>query len=358
MRILYINYVDESKLISGSSVRPARILSAFQQSGHDLLVLKGNQFSPQRKKDVQSIYEIIKKKKPDICYIESPTYPIVHHYDRALISYLHKLGVPTGYFYRDFYLRFPDQFPRRKDFAGRIKDLGLRFLQYLTDKVLYKCDIIYFPSKEATEIFDYKDMRSLPPAGVNRLSQDKLLNHVGIYVGGVIAPYDSLLLLNSFHKLHEEDPSYKLILVCRKEEWEKVHSPYKNEDWIEVHHASGDKLKPLYERASIAFVLPDASFPYNQFAVSVKTFEYISYGLPVVAVNCKALKTLVEKEEIGLAIKPEIDDFVRAVKEILVNQEIYNKWCENVALSLCERNLWSHRVNQIINDLSTIKLNK
>lgn len=352
MRILYINYVDESKLISGSSVRPARILSAFQHSGHELLVLKGSQFSPQRKKEVQSICKLLREKKPDICYIESPTYPIVHHYDRALISYLHKIGVPTGYFYRDFYLRFPDQFPRRKDFIGRIKDIGLRYLQYLTDKVLYKCDIVYFPSKEATEIFDYKDMRSLPPAGVNRLSQDKPLNHVGIYVGGVVSPYDSQLLLDSFQRLNEEDSSYHLILVCRKDEWMKVEHPCKTADWLEVYHVSGKDLEPLYQRASVAFVVPDKKISYNEFAVSVKTFEYVSYGLPVIAVNCKALKRIVDSEKFGITTEPNVDAFVNAVKTLLEDNAAYSHWADNVKTSLIERNLWKHRVQQIICDLS------
>ena len=87
---------------------------------------------------------------------------------------------------------------------------------------------------------------------------------------------------------------HRINMFQYKEEWEEIFSPY-NEDWIEIHHESGDKLKPLYERASIAFVLPDVSIAYNQFAVSVKTFEYISHGLPMVAVNCKAIKTLVGK---------------------------------------------------------------
>lgn len=355
MKILYINYINANKLTSGSSVRPARILDAFMHSGHEILVLSGDQFSKERRKAVCSIIEGIKTKTPDLCYIESPTYPIVHRYDRMLISRLHKLSIPVGYFYRDFYLRFPEQFPRRTSLAGRIKDLGLRFLQYLTDRTLYKCDIVYFPSPEATKLFDYQDMRALPPAGVNKFIEDKRLNHIGIYVGGVLAPYDFSLLLDSFDVLHNQDPSYSLILVCRKEEWNMFEHPCKYAEWLEVYHASGEDLVPLYNKASIAFVMPDAKYSYNQFAVSVKTFEYISYGLPVVAVNCKALKTLVERECIGIAVNPAVDDLVNAIKEILSNQEVYNSWREKVRYSLCERNLWKHRVDTIIENLTGLK---
>lgn len=56
---------------------------------------------------------------------------------------------------------------------GHLKDYGLDVLQYLTDRVIKNCDIVYFPSMEATKLFDYKDKRVLPPAGENCLSEKK-----------------------------------------------------------------------------------------------------------------------------------------------------------------------------------------
>ena len=355
MRILYINYIDINKLLSGSSVRPVRIMDALRNTGHEIIALTGSQVDKSRKSNIKKIRSEIRKNPPDICYIESPTYPIMHHEDRSLIKELHEKNVPIGYFYRDFYRKFPEQFPRKKGLAGKIKDYGLDLLQYLTDRILKYCDIVYFPSIEATEFFSYKDMKPLPPAGENHIKNKKSVNHVGIYVGGVLAPYDSTLLLDSFMALHQQDPTYRLILVCRKEEWEKVDHPCKNESWLEVHHASGSELIPLYERASIAFVMPDSHFSYNQFAVSVKTFEYISYGLPVVAVNCRALKNMVEEEQIGLAIAPNVNSFVEAVKGLLFDQPTYDIWQEKVRKALYERNLWKHRVETIIDDLTKVK---
>ena len=301
MRILYINYVDDKKLLSGSSVRPAKILKAFSESGHEVIVLSGNQFNSDRVRKVKNMLKELKHVRLDLCYIESPTYPIVQHSDRTLIKRIHQIGIPMAYFYRDFYRKFPEQFPRKTGIVGHLKDYGL------------------------------------------------------IYVGEVIGHYDSPLLLDSCQLLHRQDNSFRLILVCREDEWAQVEHPCKNAEWLEVHHASGKELESLYRRASVAFVMPKKEIPYNEFAVSVKVFEYISYGLPVVAINSKALSDIVTSEQIGLVVGPDVDEVCSAVNEILSSDSTYQQYLNAVKKSLWERNLWKHRVNTIISDLTSKK---
>ena len=350
--ILYINYVDDQKLCSGSSVRPAKILSAFEQEGHRIIVLKGSQANKKiRKQRIKEVISEIKKHKPDLCYIESPTYPIMLHADRKLIHTVHRMGIPIGYFYRDFYRKFPNDFPRRKDFLGKIKDFGLDILQYLTDLCLWNCDIVYLPSTQASYLFRYKDIRPLPPAGENRLPEKKSLNRTAIYVGGLQGTYDGCFLLDAFELLNQKEDLYRLILVCRKEEWENFHHPSKNAEWLEVHHASGKELEALYERASIALSAKTKT-PYSDFAVSVKTFEYLGYGLPQIVNNEKAIGALIEKDGIGIVLDSTASEFADAIRELLSDADYYYELQNNVTHSLLEHNLWIHRVRQIVSDLS------
>lgn len=172
-------------------------------------------------------------------------------------------------------------------------------------------------------------------------------------MGGVIGHYDSPLLLDSCQLLHRQDNSFRLILVCREDEWAQVEHPCKNAEWLEVHHASGKELESLYRRASVAFVMPKKEIPYNEFAVSVKVFEYISYGLPVVAINSKALSDIVTSEQIGLVVGPDVDEVCSAVNEILSSDSTYQQYLNAVKKSLWERNLWKSRVNTIISDLTS-----
>ena len=124
MKILYITYIDlNAPQTSGSSVRPNKMLDAFLKSGHTVKLLSGSTeyiHRTQRKHSIKEIHSWLKNETPDICYIESSTYPIIFHADRMLIKHIHKLGIPIGYFYRDFYRKFPRLFPRRKGFVNFI----------------------------------------------------------------------------------------------------------------------------------------------------------------------------------------------------------------------------------------------
>ena len=61
---------------------------------------------------------------------------------------------------------------------------------------------------------------------------------------------------------------------------------------------------------------------------------------------------IVRKERIGFAVSRDIDNFNNAVKELTLNQHIYQQYAENVKEALLNRHLWKHRVEQIVDDLS------
>lgn len=353
MIVLYITYVNSDEIFSGSGVRPAKMLNAFKQEGHEVIVLQGEQVSKERLSNIKKIRKQIKRKRPDLCYIESPTYPIMRHADRKLIKDICKAGIPTGYFYRDFYWQFPKEFPRRTSISGKIKDKVLLFLQSLTNKVLKYCNIIYVPSDECKTLLKYHDIRALPPAGENKLDlhiRDN--NQTGIYVGGITGHYDGKFLLDVFNELNACDPEYKLILVCRENEWNEFNHSCKNASWLEVHHTSGAGLVDLYRRASIAFNVGNPKYEYSQFAISVKIFEYLSYGLPQVVINNKAITNVVNDEKIGIAVEPDIKKFAIAIKKLSEDSSLYKTYQNNIKESLLYRNLWIHRIQQVIRDLT------
>jgi hypothetical protein len=174
---------------------------AFLERGYEVRLLSGvcgRGHGAERRAAVRDTVKWLKTSRPDFCYIESPTYPIFDRCDYALIRLLHRRKIPTAYFYRDFYRKFPELFPRRTGFLNRLKEGYLDFLQWKTDRVLRCADVVYFPSTACEKLFSYKTMKALPPAGELRFLPAHPNRKTCIYVGGVSKRYGTELLMQTF----------------------------------------------------------------------------------------------------------------------------------------------------------------
>lgn len=354
MKVLFICFADFNRADSGSSVRPQKMYRAFVERGHEVKLLcgsDGNDCRAERKKSVAEINAWLDKERPDICYIESPTGAIMLDCDIRLIKRLHRMGVPTGYFIRDYYRKFPELFPRRKGFINSLKEFYLDYRQIKTDCALNYIDVIYLSSEQGKTLFPYKDMRLLPPAGENLLPDRKDLNKKGIYVGGVSDVYGFDILLDAYNIINGDGNDYKLIVVTRKNEWDALEHPCKTAPWVELHHVSGEALKPLYDECSVALA-PKRSNAYNKIAVSIKIFEYMSYGLPMVVADEQAMDEIIERYDLGIVARNNPQGFAQAIQRMFDDEKQYQTYKENGKNALLNENLWVHRVNKIVEDLS------
>ena len=194
-------------------------------------------------------------------------------------------------------------------------------------------------------------MRLLPPAGENHLPSDKKFSKTGIYVGGISDIYGFDILLDAYGIVNGDGEEYRLILVTRSSEWNVFEHPLKNAPWLEVYHVSGDELAPLYERASVAMA-PKRTDAYNKIAISIKIFEYMGYGLPIVAADEQAMDSIIESCGLGIVARHTPKGFALAIREIFADKEKYRQYRENGEKALLKENLWVHRVNKVVRDLS------
>ena len=354
MKVLFISYIDFGAAESGSAVRPQQMYRAFVERGHEVKLLSGSigrGCGKARKEAVDRILQWLDTERPDLCYIESPTYPLLHECDYVLIRRLCAMKIPTAYFYRDFYLRFPALFPRRTDVLGRLKDEYQVFMQWRTDRLLRRVDVVYFPSAACAKMFSYRRMLPLPPAGEDHVLPPHPNNRTCIYVGGISDRYGLPLLLRSFEILNSGGERYRLILVCREPEYERERERIGEHEWLSVYHASGAALEPLYAQADVG-LLPFRHDPYMELAVAVKLFQYLGYGLPVVSTDVEATRELVEGEGLGFVAHDDPKSYAAAIRSLLDDDERLAAVRERAVQALRERNLWVHRVDRIVRELT------
>lgn len=359
MKILYITFIDfDSPSESGSSVRPKCMLEAFQTLGCEVTLLSGITNSrAKRKSGVSRIRSWLKTNRPDICYIEPPTGPLFFMCDRNLIRKLHRMGVPIGFFYRDIYWKFQSDDLEKTNVGWiyKMKALLIRAMQKRDYRMLKRCvDQFYFPSETVNRYMKFENFKVLPP-GCRELAIKKSEHTMptAIYVGGATERYGMRLLLESWEHLNM-DQKARLIIVCPKVQWQdwiSKHPKYKDLiEGIEVFHLSdGEELEKLYEISDFALI-PILKTSYNDMALPIKLYEYISRDLPVVATNCAEMEKVINEYHLGIVKNDNVQDFAEGIYQMITDMEAQKDYRKSLERAK-EENTWQKRAKTVIQDL-------
>lgn len=354
MNILYICFIDFNNINSGNALRPYKMYEAFTNLGHNVLLLATNQDrsnKQNRKKEIEQIILQIEKFNPDICYYESPTLPIKYNYDYKLIKIIKSKNIPCAYFYRDFYFSFRN-IVIYKSLKDYIHSIYMKILKVKTERILSIFDIVYFPSKECFRYFKYKDMRVLPPAASPKNEYNFINNNTAIYVGGLARRYGTDILEKTFENLNKSG-EYKLIIVCREDDYQNYEHLSKHK-YIEIVHASGKDLKAYYDKSSVA-LLPLEKNAYNDLAVAIKTFEYMSYGKPILATSNLATKNIIDECRCGICCDDNSEQFEINLKKMFNDLDLLRYYSKNAYNAIQNNHNWEARAEQVCRELMAVK---
>lgn len=364
-KLLYINYVDFANINSGSSVRPYKLYQAFQNLDLQLIVISGGK---DRNQKIKELTENLEKIKPDYCYIEPASEMIFPMSDWKLFRRLHQLKIPTAFFYRDLFYKFPMKlFYSNLSLSNKLKIYIKRSLEKLAENRLAKyIDIFYFPSHQTSKLFQFQNKRILFPAGeiLYKNSDSNMLTKVkanpsyipkAIYVGAISDGYGTPLMIEAFKIINQNEIICELLLVCRKFEYEKSFLKDSAFPWLKIIHASSEKLKEIYKQADFSLLPLNSDHPYYNMAVAVKLFEYMSYALPIISTPTEAMAEIIQNYNIGIVTKNNsASELADAVLQLIKSPDKYKSYRQNIISALESENLWCHRVETIIHDLDKI----
>ena len=353
----------EAKGRTGSQVRPWQLLQAFREEGYEVLPVVGR--GVERQQQIKVAKKVLRSgKKLSFVYSESrsiPTLlaeshrlPLFPTMDFRFLKSMREAGVPVGLFYRDVFWRF-DMYRAMLSWPARMITVPL----YQYDWWWYRrvVDHLFLPSvamsAHLATAWPKDNISALPPGthlpGIaaipESIRQPESLQL--LYVGGVHPPaYDLVPLLRAVG----ETPRVKLALCCRPEEWATVRSYYA--DWIndrvEVVHRTGDDLRGLYARADL-FALLRQPHEYLDFAVPVKLFESVGYGLPIVTLEGTEAARMVEQHGLGWVV-PDTDSVAPLLQRLQEAPELLAQKRAAVAQARAQHT-WGARVREIVRQL-------
>lgn len=338
---------------SGSSVRPVKMLQAFKELGWEVDLVSGFSNLSNFKSRGSVLKKWIKKvksgEKYDFCYIEPPAGPMFHPLDLKFMRIIKKQGIPMSLFYRDAYWCLADWFnlPDQKFKLWLIKVIQ----NHQWKKFQKYCDIIYMPSESFGAAMKPKcEMKVLPPAGALRegISEKPFGTRKIIYVGEYSKEAGMQILINAMDIVNKKIP-VTLELCCRQAEFQ-ASGDILSQDYINIHHVSGDELAKIYLDCDTA-VVPRERDSYMDMALPVKIFEYLSFGLPIVSTDVTEIARFVNQNDCGIICKADAQSLADAILTIYSDEISYYALKRN-AIDTLNKNLWIHRAEQIAEDFS------
>lgn len=303
---------------SGSRVRPYRMLQAFCSLGYEVEVVAG--YAADRGRKMRRLREENREGRCfAFAYAESSTMPTVltepHHIpvrpflDFGFFRWLKGTYVPLGLFYRDVYWRL-DHY--RRQVAGPKWAAAVLLYHHEWRQFRRWVDHLFLPSLSMRDALPSEwpgeRVSALPPGCDVQLTEW----HPGIgnrdhlqlfYVGGVSPPlYDLRGMVEAVQAVN----GVSLTLCCRADEWSQIAGEYPPTEGtaVRVLHTRGDALASYYS-GSAAFLLFRRPDPYLDFAMPVKVFEALGFGLPLITGAGTAVARFVEREQLGWVVRTQ-----------------------------------------------------
>ncbi len=345
----------------GSALRPNQMRAAFECIGYQVDEISG--YSAERKQRIDQIKRNIRSGiKYDFLYSESvnsptaltdqdhlPRHPIM---DFSFFSFCKKAGIPVGLFYRDIHWRFPVY----RDTVSLWKQMiTLPLFRY--DLCMYRkyVDVLYVPSARMGSLVPHSNTIPLPPGGQvcpdilkrkadSHSSQESL--HV-FYVGNVLGVYD----ITAFCEAVSKTEGVQFTICTPSESWEVAKHKYEPYlcDRIKVIHKSSTELQPHYESADLFCCCLEAN-EYTRLAMPIKTFEAISYGVPVMITEGIAAADWIAESNCGWVVKNDSDAYVELLRCLRDSAQEVRQKTEN-ALTIAPLNTWATRARKVAKDL-------
>lgn len=351
--IFHIPFKIDEKRLSGTNIRPVKLLNAFKELGYTVDFISG--YGEERKKTIEQIKQNIKNgTKYEFLYSESSTMPTLltekNHFpkypflDFGFFKFCKKNGVKIGLFYRDIYWAFPSLY----SLNYLKKKIAIFYYKYDLRKYNKLVDILFFPCENVVNYIPFSLKMKIEecfPGADNKILEYEKMNQIELlYVGGSGNQYDYSCLLKILSKEKFRD-KINLTIVTREDEFKKF---IENQNLnitsnIKVIYGNIKELNIKNIDMGILYLRPQV---YIKIAVPLKLFEYIADGLPILTVKNTFSGKFVEQNNIGWQLEYDEKELEEFLDEIIEDRSIVATKRQEV-LKIRENHTWLKRAEEI-----------
>lgn len=173
-----------------------------------------------------------------------------------------------------------------------------------------------------------------------------------IYVGGFINNRGLEHVIKGMVELKNSSKDIRLVLVGdgeMREELEALSKEYEVEDVVMFEgFQSQEKIKSYLLSCDIGLV-PFKRTPQTDNSSSNKLYQYMYYGLPILATNCTSVKKMVEENDCGIVYEDgKSNEFSKYATELFKNSNLLKKYSENGIKAVESKFNWKIEEDKLI----------
>lgn len=203
------------------------------------------------------------------------------------------------------------------------------------------CDLIITTEANVKHMFE-QQIKDVPVEIIYNYVDAKLINHNRekiydfIYCGGIRRRRGIYEILQAFKQLNDRGIKFKALLIGTihdqglKEEINLFKKENKLDDVLEIKEfVPYNNIHEYYEISKIGLAIFNDE-KVNNIIMPIKLFEYIVYGLPVIASNFGHMKEITLKNNTGLLVDPsDSDELFTSMEKLLVDKLLYHQLHDN-----------------------------
>lgn len=297
------------------------------------------------------LLQLIKKNQIRCIYIEALASSLLK-FDYGFLNIFKRKNIPIFPYIRDLYWMYW-KYPRTLTPPSRDTKIRFKRMEREMNWYLENATALLFPTKTMADVFDFPEKYLLPPAGdTSRCLRPELPQNKNIVFVGGFTHEKINVLLEAMEYVIKEHPDAHCTIVGYTKDLAIVNK-WEHKKWLHFTTGSYWDLPRIMADAYIAALPWSTVSPHNNITIPFKLFDYMSFGRPIVATNCKETAKFITENKVGIVTDGIPEDFAAGIIELLDDRELAQGIGQN-ALSLIEKkHSWKHRARELISIMGT-----
>jgi hypothetical protein len=343
-RLLLLSMYPLDAGMWGPTARITRLRDALARLV-DLDVIEG--YRPHRRPRLWRYALAGRQRGLDGIYVESSTF-LPAESDIAFLGLSRALGIPVVTYVRDAYQLFPELYPHdtlKRRLAAAAFRPAIGALRAVSSRMA-------FPTAglAAAVLGGQPDPELLPPGAPPPVDvpRNPAANRI-LYVGDVRLPAQGGdRLISAIEVARRAGAEVGLDVVCRPgQDPGPPHPP-----WLRVHRAEGQAIHELLPDV-LATVIPRPRNPYNDLALPIKLFDYLSFGRPLLVTDCVEQARVVSHADAGIVTRDEPGAIAEGIVRLAASPpDQIARWSGNAAAAARAAS-WEDRARRIVDVLTS-----